>query len=119
MAIEDALVLATLLAEFWNEPDGHVEAFYLYEVGVFFVLLFWRFSKYMHRLCHEYHSKINNECRHNWRCLGMKLRKRYAGIVCVTSLLCGHAYSGGTPPPYILEAWAAAFPHPALSVPHA
>lgn len=36
MAIEDALVLATLLAEFWDKPDGHVEAFYLYEVGVLF-----------------------------------------------------------------------------------
>lgn len=32
MAIEDALVLATLLAEHWEKPDGHVEAFYLYEV---------------------------------------------------------------------------------------
>lgn len=32
MAIEDALVLATLLAEYWEKPDGHVEAFYLYEV---------------------------------------------------------------------------------------
>ncbi|CBJ28407.1 Flavoprotein Monooxygenase [Ectocarpus siliculosus] len=31
MAIEDALVLATLLAEHWERPDGHVEAFYLYE----------------------------------------------------------------------------------------
>lgn len=33
MAIEDALVLATLLAEHWDKPDGHVEAFYLYEVS--------------------------------------------------------------------------------------
>lgn len=33
MAIEDALVLATLLAEYWEKPDGHVEAFYLYEVS--------------------------------------------------------------------------------------
>lgn len=33
MAIEDALVLATLLAEYWDKPDGHVEAFYLYEVS--------------------------------------------------------------------------------------
>lgn len=33
MAIEDALVLATLLAEHWEKPDGHVEAFYLYEVS--------------------------------------------------------------------------------------
>lgn len=33
MAIEDALVLATLLAEHWERPDGHVEAFYLYEVS--------------------------------------------------------------------------------------
>ena len=32
MAIEDALVLATLLGEYWEQPDGHVEAFYLYEV---------------------------------------------------------------------------------------
>lgn len=32
MAIEDAFVLATLLAEYWDKPDGHVEAFYLYEV---------------------------------------------------------------------------------------
>lgn len=32
MAIEDALVLATLLGEYWGQPDGHVEAFYLYEV---------------------------------------------------------------------------------------
>eukprot|EP00752_Nemacystus_decipiens_P013459 g11921.t1 len=31
MAIEDALVLATLLAEYWDKPDGHLEAFYLYE----------------------------------------------------------------------------------------
>ncbi|CAM9168255.1 unnamed protein product [Scytosiphon promiscuus] len=31
MAIEDALVLATLLGEHWERPDGHVEAFYLYE----------------------------------------------------------------------------------------
>lgn len=33
MAIEDAFVLATLLAEYWEEPDGHIEAFYLYEVN--------------------------------------------------------------------------------------
>lgn len=33
MAIEDALVLATLLAEYWDKPDGHIEAFYLYEVS--------------------------------------------------------------------------------------
>lgn len=33
MAIEDAFVLATLLAEYWEKPDGHVEAFYLYEVS--------------------------------------------------------------------------------------
>lgn len=33
MAIEDALVLATLLGEHWDKPDGHVEAFYLYEVS--------------------------------------------------------------------------------------
>lgn len=33
MAIEDAFVLATLLAEYWDETDGHVEAFYLYEVS--------------------------------------------------------------------------------------
>lgn len=32
MAIEDAFVLATLLGEYWEETDGHVEAFYLYEV---------------------------------------------------------------------------------------
>ncbi|CAM9183008.1 unnamed protein product, partial [Hapterophycus canaliculatus] len=31
MAIEDALVLATLLGEFWGKPDGHIEAFYQYE----------------------------------------------------------------------------------------
>ena len=37
MAIEDALVLATLLGEYWEKRDGHVEAFYLYEVrGGFF-----------------------------------------------------------------------------------
>lgn len=33
MAIEDAFVLATLLAEHWDEAEGHVEAFYEYEVG--------------------------------------------------------------------------------------
>lgn len=33
MAIEDAFVLATLLAEHWDETEGHVEAFYQYEVG--------------------------------------------------------------------------------------
>lgn len=31
MAIEDAIVLATLLKEHWGQPDGHVEAFYQYE----------------------------------------------------------------------------------------
>lgn len=42
MAIEDALVLATLLAEYWDKPDGHVEAFYLYEVrrGVIYLAAF-------------------------------------------------------------------------------
>ncbi|CAN0159802.1 unnamed protein product [Scytosiphon promiscuus] len=30
-AIEDALVLATLLGEYWEKPDGHIEAFFLYE----------------------------------------------------------------------------------------
>lgn len=35
MAIEDALVLATLLGEYWEHPDGHIEAFYLYEVRTF------------------------------------------------------------------------------------
>lgn len=39
MAIEDALVLATLLAEHWEKPDGHVEAFYLYEVSQVCLLL--------------------------------------------------------------------------------
>lgn len=34
MAIEDAFVLATLLAKFWDEPDGHLEAFYQYEVRI-------------------------------------------------------------------------------------
>lgn len=33
MAIEDAFVLATLLGEYWGQPDGHIEAFYLYEVN--------------------------------------------------------------------------------------
>ena len=31
MAIEDAFVLATLLKTYWDEPDGHLEAFYQYE----------------------------------------------------------------------------------------
>ncbi|CAM9554120.1 unnamed protein product [Phaeothamnion confervicola] len=31
MAVEDAFVLATLLRHYWRHPDGHVEAFYLYE----------------------------------------------------------------------------------------
>ena len=33
MAIEDAFILATLLKESWTEPDGHIEAFYQYEVA--------------------------------------------------------------------------------------
>lgn len=36
MAIEDAFVLATLLREYWDQPDGHVEAFYQYEVYLVF-----------------------------------------------------------------------------------
>ncbi|KAG5181541.1 hypothetical protein JKP88DRAFT_321344 [Tribonema minus] len=31
MAIEDAFVLAVLLRRYWDQPDGHVEAFYQYE----------------------------------------------------------------------------------------
>lgn len=31
LAIEDAFVLATLLATFWQWPDGHLEAFYEFE----------------------------------------------------------------------------------------
>ena len=31
MAIEDALILATLLKEQWDHADGHQEAFYLYQ----------------------------------------------------------------------------------------
>lgn len=42
MAIEDALVLATLLGEHWEHPDGHIEAFYLYEVSPFVVSVIFR-----------------------------------------------------------------------------
>lgn len=31
LATEDAFILAVLLRQFWDKPDGHVEAFYQYE----------------------------------------------------------------------------------------
>lgn len=54
MAIEDALVLATLLAEFWDKPDGHVEAFYLYEVGVLFGVRYFKTASTVHGTEYEY-----------------------------------------------------------------
>lgn len=32
LAVEDAFVLTSLLSKFWHEPDGHVEAFYRFEM---------------------------------------------------------------------------------------